>query len=83
MHRRGSPKTNDAIMKLQLERLASSILNKSPSELAEIASANPAIYHEWIDEIQKRNHEARQEAQILSQALQCLLAAPRKRGRAA
>jgi hypothetical protein len=76
MHRRGPPNTSDAIMKLQLERLASSILAKSPHELAEIATVNPAIYREWIDEIQRRNDEAREEARVFSQALQYLLKAP-------
>lgn len=83
MHRRGSPKASDAITRLQLERLASSILAKSQRELAEIATANPAIYREWIDEIQRRNNEARAEAHVMSEALQCLLKAPKTRHEAA
>lgn len=78
MHRSGTPETSDPITRIQLERLAASILMKSPRELAEIASVNPAIYHEWIAEIGRRNDEAREEAQKMSRALQSLVDA-RKR----
>lgn len=80
MHQRGSP-TNDTITRLQLERLAASILAKSPVELAEIANGNPAIYLEWISEIRKRDSEAREEARKMSLALQSLLEAPKRTGK--
>lgn len=83
MHRRGSPKARDEIARLQLERLASSILAKSQRELAEIASVNPAIYREWIEEIRKRNDEAQAEVQIMTQALQYLMRAPKSHHEAA
>lgn len=81
MHRRGTPETSDSITRVQLERLAASILMKSPRELAEIASVNPAIYSEWIAEIARRNAEAREEAQKMSKALQSLVEAPKRSGK--
>jgi len=84
MHRRGSPETSDTIARVQLDRLAATILARSPNELAEIANVNPAIYSEWIAELTRRNDEARQEAQRVSRALETLIEAPRRarRGRA-
>ena len=81
MHRSGTPETSDPITRVQLERLAASILMKSPHELAEIASVNPAIYREWIAEIARRNDEAREEAQKRSRALQSLVDAPKRAGK--
>jgi hypothetical protein len=81
MHRRGTPETSDTITRVQLERLAATILRKSPHELAEIASVNPAIYREWIAEIGRRNEEAREEAQKMSRALQSLVEAPKRIGK--
>jgi hypothetical protein len=81
MQRRGTPETSDPITRVQLERLAASILMKSPRELAEIASVNPAIYREWIAEIGRRNDEAREEAQKMSRALQSLMDAPKRVGK--
>jgi hypothetical protein len=81
MHRGGTPETTDPIARVQLERLVASILMKSPNELAEIASVNPAIYGEWIAEIRQRNDEAREEARKMSQALQSLVDAPGRMGR--
>lgn len=80
MHRRGTPETSDPITRVQLERLAASILMKSPHELAEIASLNPEIYREWIAEIGRRNDEAREEARKMSNALQSLMDAPKHVG---
>ncbi len=81
MHRRGSSPTKDTIMRVQLERLAASILAKPPHELAEIASVNPAIYNEWIAEISRRNAEAREEARKMSMALESLKQASKHAGR--
>jgi hypothetical protein len=81
MHRRGTPETIDPITRVQLERLVASILMKSPHELAEIASANPAIYREWIAEIRQRNDQAREEARKMSRALQSLMDAPMRTGK--
>jgi hypothetical protein len=81
MHRRGSPETSDAIERVQLERLAATILSRSPHELAEIANANPAIYSEWIVELRRRNELAHKEAQRMSQALQTLLEASKRAGK--
>jgi hypothetical protein len=80
MHRRGSSQTDDEIMRVQLERLAASILARSPHELAEIASLNPAIYNEWITEIGRRNAQARQEADKMSKALESLRQASGRSG---
>jgi hypothetical protein len=80
MHRRGSSPTSDAIMRVQLERLAASILARSPHELAEIASVNPAIYDEWIVEIGRRNAEVREEAARMSMALETLRQASTRAG---
>lgn len=52
--------------------VAASILSRSPHELAEIASLNPAIYDEWMSEIGRRSAAARAEAQRLSMALESL-----------
>jgi hypothetical protein len=81
MHRSGIPETSDPITRVQLERLASSILTKSPHELAEIASLNPEIYREWIAEIARRNEEAHEEARKMSSALQSLMDAPKRVGK--
>ena len=81
MHRGGPPETTDPIARVQLERLVASILMKSPNELAEIASVNPAIYREWIAEIRRRNDEAREEARKMSKALQSLVDAPGRTGK--
>lgn len=81
MHRRGTPETSDPITRVQLERLAATILMKSPRELAEIASVNPAIYREWIAEIGRRNDEAHEEARKMSRALQSLMDAPKRTGK--
>lgn len=81
MHRRGTPETIDPITRVQLERLVASILMKSPHELAEIASVNPAIYREWIAEIRQRNDQAREEARKMSRALQSLMDAPMRTGK--
>ena len=81
MHRRGTPETIDPITRVQLERLVASILMKSPNELAEIASVNPAIYREWIAEIRQRNDQAREEARKMSRALQSLMDAPMRTGK--
>lgn len=70
--RRGTPPADDEIMRVQVERLAASILSRSPHELAEIASLNPAIYDEWMSEIGRRSAAARAEAQRLSMALESL-----------
>ena len=78
MHRRGTSQTSDAITRVQLERLAASILARSPHELAEIASVNPAIYDEWIAEISRRNAEAHEEARRMSLALDSLRQASRR-----
>lgn len=80
MHRRGSSQTDNEIMRVQLERLAASILARSPHELAEIASLNPAIYNEWITEIGRRNAQARQEADKMSKALESLRQASGRSG---
>jgi len=79
MHQRGSP-LGDSIAKVQLDRLAASILSKSSRELAEIANDNPAIYLEWISEIRRRDAEVRAEARKMSMALQSLLEAPKRSG---
>ncbi|NJO22939.1 MAG: hypothetical protein HC868_08285 [Sphingomonadales bacterium] len=81
MHRRGTPETSDTITRVQLERLAATILRKSPRELAEIASVNPAIYREWIVELGRRNDEAHEEARKMSRALQSLMDAPKRTGK--
>jgi len=78
MHRRGTPKTGDVIERVQVERLATSILTRSPHELAEIAIGNPAIYGEWMAEISRRSAEAQAEARRMSLALQSLQEAPNR-----
>jgi hypothetical protein len=67
-------------MRVQLERLAASILAKPVHELAEIANVNPAIYNEWIAEISLRNAEAREEARKMSMALESLKQASKHAG---
>lgn len=80
MHRRGASQTNDAITRVQLERLAASILARSPLELAEIASVNPAICDEWIAEISRRSAEVRAESRRMAMALHSLRQASKRAG---
>lgn len=64
----------DLIETTQLKRLASTLLEKSPADLAAIAEDNPQIVWEWIEEFARRKAAAQAEARLWNSAMTWLAA---------
>jgi hypothetical protein len=65
----------DLIEAAQLRRLASTVLSKSPEDLAALAETNPLLVSEWIDAFRKEWLAAEQEARYWSAAAAALATA--------
>lgn len=62
----------DQIEAVQLQRLASTVLSKSPADLAALAEDNPLLFWEWIEEFHRRKAKADAEVRLWSAAIACL-----------
>jgi hypothetical protein len=62
----------DLIEAAQLWRLASTVLSKSPDDLAALAETNPVLVAEWIDAFRQEWLAAEQEARYWSAAAAAL-----------
>jgi hypothetical protein len=60
------------IDQIQLRRLATTVLSKSPDDLAALAETNPMLVWEWIDSFRKLRLEAEAEARYWSAAMAAL-----------
>jgi len=65
-------RTADHIEEIQLFRLASTVLTKSPLDLAALAEANPMIVWEWVEAFRRQKLEAEAEARFWSAAMAAL-----------
>jgi hypothetical protein len=66
---------DDRIEEMQLERLASAVLSKSPADLSALAEANPMIVWEWIDAFRRQKIQAESDARFWSAAMASLATA--------
>lgn len=64
--------TPDLIEADQLRRLASTVLSKSPDDLAALAETNPMLVWEWIEAFRKERLAAQAEARYWSAAAAAL-----------
>lgn len=62
----------DLIEAAQLRRLASTVLAKSPEDLAALAETNPLLVREWIDAFRAERVAAEIEARYWSAAVAAL-----------
>lgn len=62
----------DLIEAAQLRRLASTVLAKSPDDLAALAETNPMLVWEWIEAFRKEKLAAEAEARYWSAAMAAL-----------
>ncbi len=62
----------DLIEAAQLQRLASTVLSKSPDDLAALAETNPMLVWEWIEAFRKEKLAAEAEARYWSAAAAAL-----------
>lgn len=69
------PPRADLIEATQLRRLASTVLSKSPEDLAALAETNPLLIGEWIDAFRKEKLAAEAEARYWSAAAASLATA--------
>lgn len=53
---------------VQLARLASAVLDKSPEDLMAIAESNPMLIWEWLEAFREQRHKAEQEARYWAAA---------------
>lgn len=65
----------DLIEAAQLRRLASTVLAKSPEDLAALAETNPMLVAEWIDAFRQERLAAQAEARYWSAAAAALATA--------
>jgi hypothetical protein len=68
----GSVPAPELIEATQLRRLASTVLSKSPDDLAALAETNPMLVWEWIDAFRKERIAAEAEARYWSAAAAAL-----------
>ena len=68
----GEERTADRIEEIQLVRLASTVLTKSPADLAALAEANPMIVWEWVEAFRRQKLEAEAEARFWSASMAAL-----------
>jgi hypothetical protein len=62
----------ERIEEMQLKRLASAVLSKSPDDLAALAETNPTIVWEWIDAFRRQKVEAEAEMRYWAAAMAAL-----------
>lgn len=62
----------DLIEAAQLRRLATTVLSKSPDDLAALAETNPMLVWEWIEAFRKEKLAAETEARYWSAAVAAL-----------
>ena len=65
----------DLIEAAQLSRLASTVLAKSPDDLAALAETNPLLVREWTEAFRKERLAAEAEARYWSAAVAALCTA--------
>lgn len=70
--REAAPPAPDPIEAAQLRRLASTVLSKSPDDLAALAETNPMLVWEWIDAFRNERLAAEAEARYWSAAAAAL-----------
>jgi hypothetical protein len=70
--RDAAPPPQDPIDDAQLRRLASTVLSKSPDDLAALAETNPLLVWEWIDAFRKERLVAEADARYWSAAAAAL-----------
>jgi hypothetical protein len=63
------------IEEVQLARLASAVLSKSPADMAALAEDNPELFNDWIGAFLKKKHEADAAARLWAAAIACLATA--------
>ncbi|HEX2840344.1 hypothetical protein [Hyphomicrobium sp.] len=73
----------DLIEAAQLRRLASTVLSKTPDDLAALAETNPMLIWEWIEAFRKERLAAEAEARYWSAAAAALSTANPETVRAA
>jgi hypothetical protein len=64
------------IEQLQLQRLATAVLSKSPEDLAALAANNPELVWEWQATFRQQRLEAEAAARFWSAALAALATIP-------
>ncbi|MGE0023981.1 MAG: hypothetical protein AB7S70_10165 [Hyphomicrobium sp.] len=67
--------SSELIEAAQLRRLASTVLSKSPEDLAALAETNPMLVWEWLDAFRKERLAAQAEARYWSAAVAALATA--------
>jgi len=67
--------SSELIEAAQLRRLASTVLCKSPDDLAALAETNPMLVWEWLDAFRKERLAAEAEARYWSAAVAALATA--------
>jgi len=67
-----APKALDPIEATQLRRLASTVLSKSPDDLAALSETNPLLVWEWIAAFRNERLAAEAEARYWSAAAAAL-----------
>jgi hypothetical protein len=65
----------DRIDEMQLERLAATVLSKTPADLAALAETNPMIIWEWVEAFRQQKLEAETRARFWSAAMASLATA--------
>lgn len=68
VHDLGEATASALIETAQLQRLAATVLSKSPEDLAALAETNPLLVWEWIDAFRKEKLAAEAEARYWSAA---------------
>lgn len=74
---------SEMIESAQLRRLASTVLSKSPEDLAALAETNPMLVWEWIDAFRQEKLAVEAEARYWSAAVAALSTASPQAVRAA
>jgi hypothetical protein len=57
---------------VQLTRLASAVLSKSPADMAALAEDNPELFDDWIGAFLRKKQEADAAARLWTAAIACL-----------
>ena len=63
---------SDQIESVQLARLASAVLSKSPADLIALAESNPQIIWEWLEAFRRQKLKAEAESRFWSAAMAIL-----------
>lgn len=83
MQKADPAKLDSNFERVQLARLARSVLERPAGEVKAIAADNPALVREWIAEIRSSRDAAEAEARLMTAALHRLLNSHRSETRTA